>query len=310
MDIFSKYNIFSHIRNSENSFILNPLTGSADIVDKIEAKKIAEVRDGDFSDLHFIAQLKEKGYVMDDTDEKKLFRSRYLDFIDSREKDDIQLFYVPNYSCNFSCAYCYQDQYSNPVKKESKDTIQAFLRYVNTAFAGRKKYVTLFGGEPLLNSPEQKKTITELVSALNESGIDLCVVTNGYNLKDYIHILKGCRIREIQVTLDGTEEIHNSRRFLKNKSGTFSRIVEGIDSCLEKNLPVNLRMVTDRENIENLPDFARFAIDKGWTKHPLFKSQLGRNYELHHCQNSSGKLFDRISLYERIYELARVHPYI
>jgi len=69
-------------------------------------------------------------------------------------------------------------------------------------------------------------------------------------------------------------------------------------------------MVADRENIDNLPDLARFAIEKGWIKSKKFKTQIGRNYELHHCQSSPEMLFDRISLFEKIYDLTKLHPYI
>jgi uncharacterized protein len=69
-------------------------------------------------------------------------------------------------------------------------------------------------------------------------------------------------------------------------------------------------MVIDKENINGLPEMAKFAIEKGWTKNPLFKTQLGRNYELHHCQATSEKLFSRISLYESIYNLVKLNPYI
>ncbi len=69
-------------------------------------------------------------------------------------------------------------------------------------------------------------------------------------------------------------------------------------------------MVIDRENIDNLPDLARFAIEKGWTRNRHFKTQIGRNYELHHCQSTPEKLFDRVSLFESIYELTRKHPHI
>ncbi|MCH5374686.1 MAG: SPASM domain-containing protein [Planctomycetes bacterium] len=55
---------------------------------------------------------------------------------------------------------------------------------------------------------------------------------------------------------------------------------------------------------------ARFAMDKHWTSNPLFKTQLGRNYELHHCQLNSDKLYSRIGLYEDIYQLISVHPEI
>jgi uncharacterized protein len=69
-------------------------------------------------------------------------------------------------------------------------------------------------------------------------------------------------------------------------------------------------MVIDKENIDNLPEFAQFAIEKGWTKNPLFKTQIGRNYELHHCQSATDKLFDRISLYEKIYDLVKDNPHV
>ena len=69
-------------------------------------------------------------------------------------------------------------------------------------------------------------------------------------------------------------------------------------------------MVIDKENIENLADLAPFAIDKGWTSSPYFKTQIGRNYELHHCQSAASKLFSRISLYEKLYDLTKAHPHI
>jgi uncharacterized protein len=69
-------------------------------------------------------------------------------------------------------------------------------------------------------------------------------------------------------------------------------------------------MVIDKDNIDNLPDLAEFAIEKGWTKSSHFKTQIGRNYELHHCQSSPDRLFDRISLYEKIFELTKKNPRI
>ena len=104
--------------------------------------------------------------------------------------------------------------------------------------------------------------------------------------------------------------MHNDRRFLKGGGGTFEKIVNGIDACLKNSIDVNLRMVIDKENIDSLSELARFAIDKGWTKSRYFKTQIGRNYELHHCQSSPDKLFNRISLYENIFEMTKNHPHI
>jgi uncharacterized protein len=308
---YSRYNIFSKIRKSENYFILNLLTGNADILSPEEAAKTALLQKGsEVRDEDFINELTLKGYISDEDLEKSLYRRKYLDFIDSRDNEEIQLFFITNYSCNFACSYCYQDQYNNPKQELSTELIDSFFQYINSEFAGKKKYITVFGGEPLLNSDKQKKLISQFISKANESELDVCFVTNGYTLEEYIPILRTGRIREIQVTLDGTETVHNKRRFLKSGDGTFKNITSGIDSCLANNINVNLRMVIDKENIEDLPGLSKFAIDRGWTKSLYFKTQLGRNYELHHCQSANDKLYTRISMYERIYELVGEYPYI
>jgi uncharacterized protein len=161
-----------------------------------------------------------------------------------------------------------------------------------------------------LNSSKQRALISYLLQRANEARLDVCFVTNGYTLTEFIDIQSQGNIREIQITLDGTADIHNARRFLKDGAGTFEKIVKGIDTCLENHITVNLRMVIDKENINSLPGLARFAIDKGWTASPYFKTQIGRNYELHHCQSGADKLFTRVSLYEKLYELVQENPHV
>ena len=308
--IYSKHNIYSRITGSDNFFIVNLLSGSADILNPAEGKMVKDLIDGKEIAVEFRGNLEEKGYLVDEKEEERLYRSKYLDFIDTRDEDEIQLFFVPNYSCNFACTYCYQDEYANTTRELTTEVIDAFFQYVNHEFAGRKKYLTVFGGEPLLNSPKQKGLVVYLLKLANESNLEVCFVTNGYSLAEYVDILKLAHIREIQVTLDGIGCVHDTRRFLKGGGATFEKIVQGIDACLQARLPVNLRMVIDKENIHGLPEMAQFAIDKGWTKNEFFKTQLGRNYELHHCQVSSEKLFSRISLYETIYQQVKQYPHI
>jgi len=305
------HNIFSKIKDSDNFFIVNLLTGNADILTKDEAKKIDSlIKNKADIDDSFANELSEKGYWVNEQDENKLYRNKYLNFIDGREDDEIQLFFVPNYSCNFSCSYCYQDEYAPTKGLLTHEIIDSFFAYIQKEFAGKKKYITVFGGEPLLNSSLQKENIAYLISLANAAHIDVSFVTNGYTLVEYIDILKQGTVREIQITLDGTASIHDNRRVLKGGAGTFAKIVEGIDACIANNLPVNLRMVIDKENMNNLPELSRFAIDKGWTKSAYFKTQIGRNYELHHCQSAPDKLFTRISLYETLYELIQENPHI
>ena len=307
---FSSHNIYSRIAGSDSGFIVNLLTGAADILSPEEFRQLEDYAATGTGTRDFIGELESRGYLLDEMAEKQLYRAKYLDFIDSRETDEVQLFFVPNYSCNFACTYCYQDEYAVQHQPLSYEVIDAFFAYVEKEFAGRDKYLTVFGGEPLMGSVRQKELIAYFLYQANALGLEVCFVTNGFTLAEYMEILRDARIREIQVTLDGVGPVHDARRFLKGGNPTFDKIIDGIDACLANEIPVNLRMVIDRENIGNLPELARFAIDRGWTGHPLFKTQIGRNYELHHCQASPDKLFSRIALYQSIHGLIEEHPHI
>lgn len=300
---FSKHNIFSKIADTENYFILNPLSGQADILEPEEAQQF--IKNNFSKDL---SALTEKGYLVNPKEEAQLFRKKYLDFIDERDSDEVQLFFTPWYTCNFDCSYCFQDEYTNPNDNVKPEVISAFFDYIDKQFASRQKYITIFGGEPLLNSPTKKESIKKVIAGANKRKLDIAIVTNGYHIVDYIDILKEASIREVQVTMDGTKQIHDLRRMLKGGKGSFDSIANGIDLLLRNNIPVNLRMIVDKDNVRNLPELARFAIDRGWTKSPNFKTALGRNYELHHCQTNNSRLFSRIEMYQEIYRIVKAYP--
>jgi uncharacterized protein len=299
----SKYNIVSEVKDSDNWFIVNSLSGQADVLDK---EIFEQLQRGDESCPELITN----GYLIDPLQEKRLFREKYLQFLDDREKDEIQIFFVTNYSCNFDCSYCYQAGYEQLPVALSKEVIDAFFDYILNEFSGRRKYITLFGGEPFLNAPHHKENIEYLIRKAASHNLEIAAVTNGYHLAEYLNILKIGKIREVQVTLDGTSAVHNQRRYLKGGGPTFDQIVQGVDLLIENRIPVNLRMVVDKQNIGNLPDLAQFAIDKGWTNSPFFKTQLGRNYELHECQANQQKLYSRLELYQDLYHLLKKFPHI
>ena len=140
----SKHNIISKIKDSEDYFIINLLTGNADVLDPESAASFLE---GTIPDP---APYIDKGYLMEEDDENRLYREKYLDFLDEYEESDLQIFFIPNYSCNFSCSYCYQESYLSGSEKLNKEVIDAFFKYVDDNFSDRKKYITIFGGEPLL----------------------------------------------------------------------------------------------------------------------------------------------------------------
>jgi uncharacterized protein len=298
----SKYNIFGKIHNSENYFIVNQLSGQADILEPQFGKIIEQ---GEIPDRNSFV---EKGYLVEPVQESILFEQKYREFIGKRDSEEIQIFFVPWYACNFACDYCYQDQYVNDSNSLEDCVIDAFYRYVDTTFSERRKYITIFGGEPLLGGGRAAETLDKMLTRAWSRNLDVAIVTNGYNLLEYVPMLSKGRIREIQVTLDGTEAVHDIRRPLRGGGTTFKRIVDGIDASLEHNLKINLRVVIDKRNIDNLPELARLTVDKKWVANPLFKTQIGRNYELHHCSSNPQDLFSRIELFQYLHNLIEKFP--
>lgn len=300
----SKYNILTKVHDDDRYLLVNLLSGEADV---LEPDLGARLAGGDWPED---GELATKGYVVDPAEEQRRYRAAYLAFSDSRVNDEIQLFYVPSYRCNFGCSYCYQDEYAPASGADSDAVLDAFFRYIDTAFAGRRTYVTMFGGEPLLSNPSARHTIERMVEETARRGLGLAVVTNGYSLAEYVPLLAKAQIREIQVTLDGAERVHDARRHLKGGGPTFQRIVAGIDAALAAGLPINLRSVIDRSNLASFGELAHFAIDRGWTDNPKFKTQIGRNYELHHCQTENARIYTRLSLYEDLFRLIQDDPAI
>ena len=142
--VLSRHNITGRLKDSEGSFIINPLSRSADL---LSPERAGELASGTFSNPR---ELAEKGYLVDPDEETRNFRAAYLDFLDSRDHGETQLFFVPWYSCNFACPYCYQEGYAAQSGVLGDEVSEAFFNYVGKEFAGRSVYVTLFGGEPLL----------------------------------------------------------------------------------------------------------------------------------------------------------------
>jgi len=302
--ILSKHNITGPVKESDLYYIINPLSRQADLMDKKTAEKLYnENRDN-------TEELIKKGYLVDEKQEEAAYRKAYLDFLDKRDEEEIQLFYVPTYACNFACTYCYQEGYEPLNVPQGKEAVKAFFKYIDNQFAGRRKYVTIFGGEPLLPGENHKQIIETIIEEANVRDLGLAFVTNGYTLMEYLPLLKKGKIREVQITIDGIANIHDKRRPLKGGKGTFQTISEGVDAVIKAGMPVNLRAVMDKENMPFLPDLARYAKKQGWTDSGLFKTQLGRNYELHFCQADQDRLYDRVSMYEDVYALTVKHPEI
>ena len=87
------------------------------------------------------------------------------------------------------------------------------------------------------------------------------MITNGTDLDVYLDELIRFECQSIQITLDGSKEIHDNRRIYKNGNGSYEKIFQNIELALSRNLKIYLRVNLDKDNLVDLPNLAKELLD-------------------------------------------------
>lgn len=304
----SRYNLVTQIEADQYA-LYNPLSGAFDIV---EPEIALSVRKGEIPDIEKTILL-QRGYFFETKEDEEAYISqRHDDFVNETASNKIQFIFVPSYSCNFHCPYCYQKGIEPDDKPLSPELVRAFVDFIRKykALNRREVVVTLFGGEPLLPGEARKETVRYLIELLNSEKIGLSVVTNGYYFAEYLDILKKARIDEIHFTLDGDEAVHNSRRFEKEGTDSFKRVLTSMALAVDAGFPVNLRVITDRITMATFPELISKLDILGFLNLPKekFKTSLGRNYELINDYLNPEDLFTLDQMVAEYTAMMQKHP--
>lgn len=312
----SRSTIVAPIPGTEKALAVQPLTGQVAVFEPPHASTLLGLAAGaTLPDSLPLTELAQAGFAVASADaDRALQAEAWVQYLAELEKTPTQLVVVPSFGCNLRCTYCYQTTFDAETSLIKPETVAAFFAYVDRFHASDspRPYLTLFGGEPLIDTFAHHDRLGRFLEGARQRSLGVAVVTNGYDLEAFLPQLRQGPIREVQITLDGPEAIHDARRPHATGGGTFARILRGVDACIEARLPVNLRIVADQDNLAALPALAELAERRGWLDLPeeRFKTQVGRNYELFGCasRQKPEQLFDRVALWGRFLALAEEHP--
>jgi uncharacterized protein len=313
----SRHAILAPVSGRSDLLLVQPLTGQAALLEADKAAALRGLASGGALPAGLPeATLREAGFLVEgEAEDQRLLSAAHAEWREEASKTPTQLVVVPSFGCNLACSYCYQELFDPTAQGlMAPEVIEAFHGWVERFHAGEspRPYVTLFGGEPLRDTPAHRDRLSRFLEGARRLRLQVAAVTNGHDLAGLVPLLAEGPVKEIQVTLDGPESLHDRRRPHKGGGGTFARIVEGVEALVAAEIPVNLRVVADRENLPSLPELAELAARKGWLDLPpsRFKTQIGRNYELFGCasRQEKGALFDRVELWARYVELSEAHP--
>ena len=238
-------------------------------------KKLRETPDSytNFQNYDFLI----KARILVDNQEDDL--NVYLaDVLKNRyNSSDLALTILPTRGCNFGCIYCYEQDRPNVLMNEQ--TEKAIVKFVCSNSNLKRLSVVWYGGEPLLNFDSMVR-LTKMFKQLNIE-YSAKIVSNGYLLtKEKADLMKDLAIRNIQITFDGSEEIHNQRRFLLGGQPTYRKIMDNLKYLLSinKEITIDIRTNIDRRNKDDYnkfyQDFKSEINDKRVTMYPGFVSDL------------------------------------
>lgn len=167
-------------------------------------------------------------------------------------------------SCNFKCSYCYENGISRKnslCESDIFDILNLLEQYI-LKFKLETINLCLFGGEPTLNWEFSKKLLKNIHMLCLKNNILLKteIISNGYLLNnDKIRFLEKYNFTNAQITLDGTKDIHDSRRMLLNGDGSFNKIIKNLHTLLKSNIEtVTLRLNYDKNNVDNIENLLEF----------------------------------------------------
>jgi uncharacterized protein len=257
-------------------FVSNALTGEIVLMKEAGIRIFESLRKGDATSCSgsVLKDLRNRKFVFPSKQkEEEVFRNLILSTWNEYQKNvPPEFYFVVNTQCNFNCVYCFEPEDIRAKKSTlSKEQVDAAFRVMDRLTAEREwknpPCINIFGGEPLL--PSSRPILVYIMRRISERGYPTDFVTNGYFLSDFIDFFAEYResIRSIQVTLDGSQTVHDQRRILKGGKGTFEKIVSGINDLLKKDLPINLtlRSSFDRHNIDSLETMKDIFDEHGWT---------------------------------------------
>jgi uncharacterized protein len=200
--------------------------------------------------------------VPDDTDE---FTPVVQENIEAARDVSMRRFVLmPTAYCNMGCGYCGQRHSKGPQTREHRDAVKARILEAVGAPTTTSLEIGWFGAEPMMGYAQILDISATVSAACDERGVAFAakMVTNGSLLTlDRIRVLyKDCRVRAIEITLDGARTSHDTQRPLKNGRSSFDRIVARIrEACEDPELAGLAFSIRTNVSRTNQDDHAAFA---------------------------------------------------
>lgn len=205
---------------------------------------------------------------------------------DRMEKKELLFRLFPTLNCNSKCRYCYQEHHGQPTM-DNRDYLAVKTAVDRYSRVGISIHLAFFGGEPLLEA-ESIMPFTRDCRALCDIhgvGFAASMTTNGRLMANraLTRNILDAGVDQFQITLDGSEDVHDYTRPGANGEKTYAQTLAGLYILQEQagdftcTIRVNHSTMTSDDNIlkkfhENM---RRFVGDYRFQLYHVAASDMG-----------------------------------
>ena len=159
--------------------------------------------------------------------------------------------------CNLNCIHCgaSKEKYEEELKEiDVKKLIDEIAKMGVKTFA-------VTGGEPLT-----RKDLLSILKYASDKGLKTGIATNGFLIdKDKATKIKSSNVDSIQISLDGTKDIHNK---IRRNNNSYDRAINAIKYLNEVGIQdISVATTINPLNLKNLEELMETLIDlkiKSW----------------------------------------------
>jgi radical SAM protein with 4Fe4S-binding SPASM domain len=151
--------------------------------------------------------------------------------------------------CNLRCRHCYQEKVAGELSLEQIS--QAMADIARTIEGWREEHemqisssLHFTGGEPLA-----RQGLFPILAQARSLGFSTSLMSNGTLInEETARRLKAVGVRDVQVSLDGLEDVHDSIR----GQGSFQQAVRGISHLVSAGIETNVNLTLSKMNYHQL----------------------------------------------------------
>lgn len=268
--IYRKSNFAIIVSYNQFYILHNSFTKETILLTDDEKYRIIDNFNYDNQDCKYL--IKNWFFVPADFDELLLYRQFNQISILLHNKSAINNFTIlTTTNCNARCFYCYE----NGIIHENMSEIIAsdVANYITNVARGNNVNIKWFGGEPLVNT----RAIDIISENLKNNNVNFTssMITNGFLFND--EMIKRAKnkwnLKQVQITLDGNEEVYNkTKAYVYNNVSPYRIVINNIKRLLDAEIGVTIRVNIGLHNLDNIQNLIEEMCNKFLGKKNLYIS--------------------------------------